>query len=104
MFPLIRHPHAPSHALQAVSAQATRTKDGKLALSYSLSGDLARLRVPAPGPARIGWKPLAPHVLRSVHRAQRAPATTSSIFRPRANGPRTRSRAIARARHFTMKR
>jgi hypothetical protein len=56
MSPLIRHPHAPSHALQAVSAQATRTAEGKLAVSYSLSGDMARLRVPPPGPARIGWK------------------------------------------------
>jgi hypothetical protein len=53
---LIRHPHAPSHAVQAVTAHATLTADGKLALSYSLSGDLARLRVPPPGPARIGWK------------------------------------------------
>src|SRR3954467_11901759 len=53
---LIRHPHAPSHAVQAVTAHATRSADGKLALSYSISGDTARLRVPPPGPARIGWK------------------------------------------------
>jgi hypothetical protein len=53
---LIRHPHAPSHAVRAVSAQAVRTADAKLALSYSLVGDLSRLRVPAPAPARIGWK------------------------------------------------
>ena len=53
---LIRHPHAPSHAVQSVTANAERTADGKLALSYSLAGDLARLRVPPPGPARIGWK------------------------------------------------
>lgn len=53
---LIRHPHAPSHALRAVTANAERTAEGKLALSYSLVGDLARLRVPPPGPARIGWK------------------------------------------------
>jgi hypothetical protein len=39
-----------------VTAQAVRTKDGKLALSYSLSGDPGRIRIPAPGPARIGWK------------------------------------------------
>ena len=56
MRPLIRHPHAPSHALQAVTANAERTAEGKLALSYSLAGDLARLRVPPPAPARIGWK------------------------------------------------
>jgi hypothetical protein len=56
MAQLIRHAHAPSHAVQAVTAQATRTAEGKLALSYSLVGDPARLRVPAPGPARVGWK------------------------------------------------
>lgn len=53
---LVRHPQAPSHAVQTVSAQASRTKEGKLALSYALSGDLARVIVPPPGPARIGWK------------------------------------------------
>lgn len=53
---LTRHPHAPSHAIQSVTANAARTADGKLALSYSLVGDLARVRVPPPGPARIGWK------------------------------------------------
>lgn len=53
---LIRHPHAPAHSIQAVTAQAARTADGKLSLSYAIAGDLARLRVPPPGPARIGWK------------------------------------------------
>lgn len=53
---LLRHPHAPSRAVHAVTAQATRTKEGKLALSYSLFGDPARLRIPAPGLTRIGWK------------------------------------------------
>jgi hypothetical protein len=53
---LSRHPHAPSHAIEAVSASASRTPDGKLALSYSLVGDLRRLRVPPPAPPRIGWK------------------------------------------------
>ena len=53
---LVRHPHAPSHAIRSVAATAERTADGKLALSYTLVGDLARLRIPPPGPARIGWK------------------------------------------------
>ena len=53
---LIRHPNAPSHAIHAVTAQATRAPEGKLSLSYALSGDLARLLIPPPGPARIGWK------------------------------------------------
>ena len=53
---LARHAHAPSHAVQTVTAQATRSGDGKLALSYSLCGDTGRLRIPSPKPARIGWK------------------------------------------------
>lgn len=56
MSALVRHPHSPSHAVHAVTAQATRTQDGRLALSYSLLGDPARMRVPPPSPARIGWK------------------------------------------------
>src|SRR5215218_4879060 len=53
---LIRHPHAPSHAVQAVTAQATRTQEGGLALSYSIIGEMSRVRIPPPRPARIGWK------------------------------------------------
>jgi len=53
---LVRHPDTPSRAVKAVSAQATRTAEGKLALSYVLRGDIRAVQVPAPGPARIGWK------------------------------------------------
>ncbi len=53
---LLRHPDTPSRAVQAVTAEATRTAEGKLALSYVLRGDIRALRIPPPGPARIGWK------------------------------------------------
>ena len=53
---LVRHPDTPSHAVKAVTAQATRTAEGKLALSYVLRGDIRAVQIPAPGPARIGWK------------------------------------------------
>ena len=53
---LIRHPHTPSRAAQAIAAQATRNGEGKLALSYTVTGDVGRLLVPPPAPARIGWK------------------------------------------------
>jgi len=56
MHDLIAHPHTPSRVAQAVTAQATRNGEGKLALSYSIAGDTSRLRIAPPGPARIGWK------------------------------------------------
>jgi hypothetical protein len=53
---LICHPHSPSRVARAVAADATRTADGKLSLHYALHGDVARMNVPPPAPARIGWK------------------------------------------------
>src|SRR5919201_1124719 len=53
---LVCHPHHPSRVAQAVAAQATRTAEGKLSLSYALHGDAARMHIPPPGPARLGWK------------------------------------------------
>ena len=53
---LIPHPHTPSRVAQAVTAQATRNGEGKLALHYCILGDTRRLLVPPPVPARIGWK------------------------------------------------
>ena len=53
---LVRHPDTPSRAVKAVTAQVTRTAEGKLALSYVLRGDIRAVQVPAPRPARIGWK------------------------------------------------
>ena len=56
MLDLVCHPHHPSRVAQAVAAQATRTAEGKLSLSYALHGDVARMHIAPPGPARLGWK------------------------------------------------
>ncbi|MBV9361745.1 MAG: DOMON-like domain-containing protein [Betaproteobacteria bacterium] len=56
MVALVCHPDTPSHAVSGIAVHATRTAEGKLALHYSISGQIAKLRVPPPGPARIGWK------------------------------------------------
>ena len=53
---LVRHSGSPSRAIRAVAAHATRTGEGKLALHYSLEGEITKVQVPPPGPARIGWK------------------------------------------------
>jgi len=53
---LIRHPNSPAGAIRSVSAQATRTREGRLALSYQLHGELDSVIVPPPSRARIGWK------------------------------------------------
>jgi len=56
MVELVCHPDTPSRAVTGIAVHATRTAEGKLALHYSISGEVAKLRVPPPGPARIGWK------------------------------------------------
>jgi hypothetical protein len=56
MLSLRRHPHSPSHAVEAVEALALRTGEGKLSLHYAVLGDLRRISIPAPATARIGWK------------------------------------------------
>jgi hypothetical protein len=53
---LIPHPHTPSRVAKAVTAQATLNGEGKLALSYTIVGDIGRLLIPQPAPARVGWK------------------------------------------------
>ncbi|HYL88818.1 MAG TPA: DOMON-like domain-containing protein [Burkholderiales bacterium] len=56
MVELVCHPDTPSHAVTGIAVHATRTTEEKLALHYCISGQIAGLRVPPPGPARIGWK------------------------------------------------
>jgi len=53
---LICHPHSPSRVARTVAVEATRTAHGKLSLHYALHGDVARMNVPPPAPARSGWK------------------------------------------------
>ena len=50
---LAPHPGTRSRAVRAVRASVGRVSSGKLALSYALEGDLARVRVPPPRPPRI---------------------------------------------------
>ncbi len=49
---LQHHPDTPSEAVHAVTARVSRSRDGTLALCYRLAGDVARLVVPPPQPAR----------------------------------------------------
>ena len=53
---LVCHPNTPSRVAQAVTTQVARSAEGKLSVSYAIHGDIARLAIPAPGPARVGWK------------------------------------------------
>ena len=56
MIELSCHPHAPSREVNTITAGATRTREGKLALHYAIHGKIAALSIPPPGPARVGWK------------------------------------------------
>ena len=53
---LVSHPHTTSRVGRAVTVNATLTVDAKLSLHYELHGAVARMNIPAPAPARIGWK------------------------------------------------
>ena len=50
---LVRHPESLSGAVRSVGARVCREAGGTLAITYSIEGDLARLRVPPPRPPRI---------------------------------------------------
>ena len=50
---LMRHPESRSGAVRGVGARVCREPGGTLAITYSIEGDLARLRVPPPRPPRI---------------------------------------------------
>jgi hypothetical protein len=53
---LVAHPQSRSGPVRRVSAHASRTTEGGLALAYSIEGEMARVSVAAPRPARIGYK------------------------------------------------
>jgi hypothetical protein len=48
------HPRTPTGAVRGIVARGSRTAAGVLALSFSLDGELARLRIPAPRTSGIG--------------------------------------------------
>lgn len=48
------HPETATSAVQAIEAAVYWTEDEALALTYVVKGDLAGLRIPAPGPPRRG--------------------------------------------------
>lgn len=50
---LARHPESRSEAVRSVGVHVCREPGGALAMTYSLEGDIARLRVPPPRPPRI---------------------------------------------------
>jgi len=50
---LVRHPESRSGTVRNVGARVFREPRGTLAITYSIEGDLARLRVPPPRPPRI---------------------------------------------------
>ncbi len=47
---LVCHPETPVPAVTGVAVRLRRTPDGGLSLSYQLSGDMGRLRIPVPKP------------------------------------------------------
>ena len=47
------HPETPTDAVRGIAARVSRMPDGNLAVSYAVSGDLNRLRLPAPRAPRI---------------------------------------------------
>jgi hypothetical protein len=50
---LVRHPESRSEAVRNVAARLCREPGGTLAITYSIEGDLTRLRVPPAQPPRI---------------------------------------------------
>ncbi len=49
---LLRHPSTRHSLLHDVSVDVTRSSDGGIALAFRLTGDIRRVRVPAPCPPR----------------------------------------------------
>jgi hypothetical protein len=49
---LKRHPATSVRTVRGIEARVWRTEDGALAVTFTLSGDLSRLRIPPPRPPR----------------------------------------------------
>jgi hypothetical protein len=56
MAELLPHPHSRPGPVRRVGADARRTGESGLALTYVIEGDLSQVRIPPPRPARIGYK------------------------------------------------
>lgn len=52
-FTLTPHPATPSTVLRRIAGHVIGQRDGTLAVTYILEGDIERLRLPAPQPARF---------------------------------------------------
>ena len=50
---LVCHPSTPTDAVRAIAVSAARSSDGGLHLTFRADGDLARVVVPSPQPARV---------------------------------------------------
>ena len=50
---LERHPDAACDALRGIAASVTRNAAGGLQVAFVLDGEIERLRIPAPRPARV---------------------------------------------------
>jgi hypothetical protein len=56
---LVCHPESRAGAVRGVRAHLLRSRDGALEVAFTIEGEIARLRVPAPKPARFAddlWK------------------------------------------------
>jgi hypothetical protein len=81
--PLLCHPQTPCVAVEGIEAWVGAGPEALLSVSFSLAGDLRRLRVPSGGPARRGdrlWEHtcfeafLAPAVGASYHELNLSPS------------------------------
>lgn len=52
--PLLAHPDTPTSPVHGIQVAVAFTPDGALALSYTLAGELSRIRIPEPGPGERG--------------------------------------------------
>jgi hypothetical protein len=76
---LVRHPDS-TDAVDGVSATVGRIS-GRLKVTYTLTGELSSLAIPAPGPARRGDK-LWQHTCFEVFVSERMPAYREFNFSP----------------------
>jgi hypothetical protein len=50
----VPHPATPCAAVKAIAVSAVRSSSGRLAFTYTIEGDMSRIRVPPPAPRRRG--------------------------------------------------